>query len=103
MCKDKPQPVSGPAGLSACLHSAPPLAFPHHPLDTVPTLGSLDQNTGKNTNRFPNNTFLSTTQTQQGQNEWQDHQFIKLKVPESLAESRAASHKGSPCPWPHTN
>ena len=58
---------------------------------------------GKNTNQFPNNTFLSTTQTQQGQNKWQHHQFIELRVLESLAESRAASRKGSPCPQPRTN
>ena len=102
MCKDKPWPVSGPAGLSACQCTALPPALPHHPLDTVPTLGRLDQNRGKNTNWFPNNTFLSTTQTQQGQNERQCHHSVKVKVPESFAESRAASCERSPCPWPRT-
>ena len=57
---------------------------------------------GKNINRFPNNTFLSMTQTQQGQNEWQRQHFVKVKVPESFAESREASCEGSPCPWPCT-
>ena len=58
---------------------------------------------GENTNEFPNNTFLSTTQNQQGQNKWQHHQFVELRALEFLAESRAASRKGSPCPQPRTN
>ena len=57
---------------------------------------------GKNTNRFPNNTFLSTAQTQQGQNEWRHHLFVKVKALETLTESRAAQHEGSPGPRPHT-
>ena len=76
-----------------------PLSAPGHCFN----IRNLDQNRGKNANQFPNNTFLSTTQTQQGQNEWQHHQFVELRALEFLAESRAASSKGSPCPQPRTN
>ena len=99
---DRLLPVSGPVGLSACRRSAQP---PGSPI----TLWTLFQNKqfgpehrGKNTNQFPNNTFLSSTQTQQGQNKWQCHIFIKVKVLETLSESRAALHEGSHCPWPRT-
>ena len=57
---------------------------------------------GKNTSWFPNNTFLSTTQTQQGQNEWCCHIFMKVNALETLTESRAEPQEGSPHPLaPH--
>ena len=96
----------------ACFWACGPLCLPmHSPTPSVTlsppghcsNIGEIGpEQRGKNTNRFPNNTFLSTTQTQQGQNEWQWHHFIKVKVPQSFAESRAASCEGSPCPWPRT-
>ena len=96
----------------ACFWACGPLCLPMHsptpsltpsPPGHCSNIGEIGpEQRGKNTNRFPNNTFLSTTQTQQGQNEWQWHHFIKVKVPQSFAESRAASCEGSPCPWPRT-
>ena len=53
---------------------------------------------GKNTNQFCNNTFLSTTQTQQGQNKWRCHLMVKVKVLDTHAESQAAPHEGYPRP-----
>ena len=97
-CKDRLLPVSGPVGLSACRRSAQP------PGSSI-TLWTLFQNRefgpehrGKNTNQFPNNTFLSSTQTQQGQNDWQRHLFIKVKVPKRLPELRAEPHERSTGP-----
>ena len=51
---------------------------------------------GKNTKRIPNNTFLSTTQTQQGQHEWRCPLIVKVKVLETRAEFRAAPHEEYP-------
>ena len=69
------------------------------------TLWSLFQHRGvwtrterENTKRFPNNTFLSTTQTQQGQNEWRCPLIVKVKVLETHAEFRAAPHEECPRP-----
>ena len=84
------------------MHSPAPsltLSPPGH-CSNIREIGSEQR--GKNINQFPNNTFLSTTQTHQGQNEWQCQHFVKVKVPESFAESREASCEGSPCPQPRT-
>ena len=84
------------------MHSLAP-SLPPSPPGHCSNIGQFGpEQRGKNTDKFLNNTFLSTTQTQQGHNEWQCHHFIKVKVPESLAESRAASCEGSPCPRPRT-
>ena len=104
--KDTPQTVSGPVGLSNSLRPCQLLMLSPAPgLSLSPSGHSSNirefgpEQRGKKTNRFLNT--LSTTQTQQGQNEWRHRHFIKVKVPETLAESRAALHKRSPGLAPH--
>ena len=66
------------------MHSLAP-SLPPSPPGHCSNIGQFGpEQRGKKTDKFLNNTFLSTTQTQQGHNEWQCHHFIKVKVPESL-------------------
>ena len=108
-CKDTPRPVSGPGGLSTSwrphwmltLSPAPSLlSSPRGHCSNIREFGPEQR--GENTNRFPNNTFFPGTQTQQSQCEWQHHHFVKVKVVETLAESRTAPYEGSPCTRPCT-